>query len=1520
MKTKVPAFDGTASSYKKWKKLVSLWQTVCDEEDTKKQGVMLIMHMHSKASDIVIDETDTSVDKITAKLDTIFENDNDLMDIFDDFYKFRRTEGQTMKEYIHHFENKATKLKSGGLEIPDLILSYMILEAARLLENDKRIAKATCKDKTLKESKEVLLRLTDSQISPSSSASNLSSQIKVKEEQEVTFYGGHEEDEVLYNQDRRQDRRPFRDQRNRERQPCYGCGDRQHWIRDCPHVQKLRQQLQFNNSRSRGSNNQFRGPSSYNRGANNSYRERNYQNYICSELEEPQYDDQFFGKDDTQNEDNYNDDVERPIFYQSHVGNEVEEIMLVSETINKAVLDCGASRTVCGSEWFSIYLDSLPEKERGEIREKPSNTMFKFGAGMLRASRRVTIPMSLCDKKIDLEVDVVDTDIPLLLSLPTMKELGMSIDFKKDKVLIGDDEFLLETTSTGHYTLSLSTPKDTKYINHVMHEIFTAESGTGTAGASKKALKLHKRFAHASSARIIKLLNNADMADKEVFKELEKLDAKCDFCLRHRRAAPRPTVSLPLAYEFNELVTMDLKQIDGVWILHCCDYVTRFSSCHVLSSKDSQEVMNAMFKCWITLFGPMQKLLSDNGGEFINEHWKQMFATFNILHKDTASESPFQNGICERHNDLIGHMTMKVKEDVGCNLEVALMWAVHAKNSLISVLGFSPYQLVFGKNPNIPGNSNNKLPAMTSYTSSQTVANHLNSMRMSREAYIKAENADRVRRALRGRVFSGTHQRFLSGDVVYYKKNGHKGWLGPGKVLGQDGAQVLVKSGARTLIKLHPCKIILKETAERQINSKGGPEMNNDPNDAEKEEQAKKNQDVVWNEDSEDDDSEDEAELPAQPLQEKQTEQRQEENDNSVLVDELPANQVEEQPEDQTKQLPDNKVDDTLLEEQTGPRTRSKTNQAQIEKGDRIFIKETDESEWICCTIVESEGVLGMKWKVSNATGERFCIDLTKIKWLRAKEIVPQEADAVLFAEQIGAELALINFSKASSNEEEVAIAKEIEQWQKFDVYEEVDKRQFPNQEVINCRWVINEKVKAEGTVVKARLVIKGFQETSPPVADSPTASKSVTRIFIALANLYKYKFVGLDVRAAFLQSEPLDRLILVKPPKGYRTDDNTVWRLKKPVYGLKDGARAWFLTVKKELLDYGCTQLLLDNSVYVYHSGGVLAGFLVVHVDDFLAAGNVEFEEKVLKRLQAKFQIGTEKEGEFTYVGWTIKQNSHCTTVDQIEYQKSIKPITISAARKNQSDYALSDTEKKEYQQVLGKLQWITSQTRPDLRFRALECSVKAARPLVKDLLNLNTVVKKLQKRTVVIMYPSFSSDLSKLKIYAYADASLNNLPDSVSSARGFAIFLVSDQNAAILSWGSRKIKKVTKTIIYAEGLALSACLDDAMLLREIVTTALCLSRVSGETVPVIGLCDNKSLVENIYSSHQAEDVKLRIEVASLRQQMEHHEVKEIVWIPDSLQLADCLTKTSKMNHPVENLLKVIESGSLDFTPSISR
>ena len=126
MKNKVPSFSGKASEYSKWKKLVKMWETICEENDTKKQGVLLIMNMADKASDLLIDETDTSVAIITKKFDSIYESDNDLMDQFDQFYRFRRDKDQTMKEYIHFYESKVAKLKTGGLDIPDLILSSIL--------------------------------------------------------------------------------------------------------------------------------------------------------------------------------------------------------------------------------------------------------------------------------------------------------------------------------------------------------------------------------------------------------------------------------------------------------------------------------------------------------------------------------------------------------------------------------------------------------------------------------------------------------------------------------------------------------------------------------------------------------------------------------------------------------------------------------------------------------------------------------------------------------------------------------------------------------------------------------------------------------------------------------------------------------------------------------------------------------------------------------------------------------------------------------------------------------------------------------------------------------------------------------------------------------------------------------------------------------------------------------------------------------------------------------------------------
>ena len=134
-------------------------------------------------------------------------------------------------------------------------------------------------------------------------------------------------------------------------------------------------------------------------------------------------------------------------------------------------------------------------------------------------------------------------------------------------------------------------------------------------------------------------------------------------------------------------------------------------------STSPEEIIEKFFVIWIGIFGPPQKFFSDNGGEFIGDKTIAMCNAFNIEPKFTASESPFSNGICERHNALIGNMTENVIEDTGCKLSIALMWATHTKNSLINVFSFSAYQLVFGHSPKTPGNQENKLPVLTSTTS-----------------------------------------------------------------------------------------------------------------------------------------------------------------------------------------------------------------------------------------------------------------------------------------------------------------------------------------------------------------------------------------------------------------------------------------------------------------------------------------------------------------------------------------------------------------------------------------------------------------------------------------------------------------------------------------------------------------------------------------------------------------------------------------------------------------------------------
>ena len=102
-----------------------------------------------------------------------------------------------------------------------------------------------------------------------------------------------------------------------------------------------------------------------------------------------------------------------------------------------------------------------------------------------------------------------------------MKKLGMNLDLPNDRVIIKDSSknkkvFKLNVSTTGHYVIPIMEQNPTSDIeteNETFKQILVAETSSNqikNKSPQEVAMKLHRRFAHASSNQLIRLLNNAN--------------------------------------------------------------------------------------------------------------------------------------------------------------------------------------------------------------------------------------------------------------------------------------------------------------------------------------------------------------------------------------------------------------------------------------------------------------------------------------------------------------------------------------------------------------------------------------------------------------------------------------------------------------------------------------------------------------------------------------------------------------------------------------------------------------------------------------------------------------------------------------------------------------------------------------------------------------------------------------------------------------------------------------------------
>ena len=236
---------------------------------------------------------------------------------------------------------------------------------------------------------------------------------------------------------------------------------------------------------------------------------------------------------------------------------------------------------------------------------------------------------------------------------------------------------------------------------------------------------------------------------------------------------------------------------------------------------------------------------------------------------------------------------------------------------------------------------------------------------------------------------------------------------------------------------------------------------------------------------------------------------------------------------------------------------------------------------------------------------------------------------------------------------------RELQSWKENNVYEEVP---YVKQKCISVRWICSLKQTDTGVQPKARLVARGFEESTGNLhKDSPTCSKDTLRVMTSIICQKKWDLKSIDIKTAFLQGETISRDVFLQPPPEAQCTEGQVWKLRKCVYGLSDASMKWYERVKSTMTELQGKMSSVDSALFTWHKGNELQGLIAVHVDDFLWSGNAEFQSTIIPKLRKTFTIGKEESKCFKYLGLNITQVSEQIKFDQEDYINALKPITFN-------------------------------------------------------------------------------------------------------------------------------------------------------------------------------------------------------------------------------------------------------------------
>ena len=175
----------------------------------------------------------------------------------------------------------------------------------------------------------------------------------------------------------------------------------------------------------------------------------------------------------------------------------------------------------------------------------------------------------------------------------------------------------------------------------------------------------------------------------------------------------------------------------------------------------------------------------------------------------------------------------------------------------------------------------------------------------------------------------------------------------------------------------------------------------------------------------------------------------------------------------------------------------------------------------------------------------------------------------------------------------------------------------------------------------------------------------------------------------------------------------------------------------------------------------------------------------------------------------------------------------------------SLDQQETKSLRHLSGQLNWIVTQTHPDIVYKNCIIGNSISTATVREIHLANKTVRKVKTHNVSLNFPS-NFNLQSSRIVGYTDASFGKLPDCGSQG-AHVIFICDNQGSYVLmTWQSRRIRRATNSSLVAECSAAVETAESCFHLQTLIQVLLDKGNYS-QKVPIHIFCDNRSLVDAV-------------------------------------------------------------------------